>query len=110
MAKDIQEDGKCTVSLVGFDELDEEEIEQAKKILSTHVSKLENKTDNGALKIRLKMHKHNKNFVHELEADFFVSGGKNFSANASDKNLYKALASTMSKLISEVEHNSRKEK
>ena len=110
MEKDIQEDGKCSVSLLGFDELDEEEIEQAKKIVLTHVQKLEYKTKNAALKVKLKMHKHNMEFIHELEADFFVSGGKNFSASASDKNLYKALASTMTKLISEVNHDFRKEK
>jgi len=104
------DDAKCTTSLVGFDKLDEEEIELVKKELASHMQKLENRASNASLKIRLKMHKHEKSYIHELEADLFIPGIKNFSSKISDKNLYKALASIMSKLISEVDHYIRKEK
>jgi ribosome-associated translation inhibitor RaiA len=95
------------VSLVGFDKLSEEELETVKQIMSSHIGKLENRTDYTELRIRLKIHQHEKSFIHELEADLFIPG-RQLGVKISHKNLYKALALTMSKLISEIDHYLKK--
>lgn len=95
------------ISLVGFDKLSEQELATIKQIMPGYISKLENKMDYLELRIRLKMHQHEKSFMHELDADLFIPG-RQLSAKTSHKNLYKALALTMSKLISGIDHHLKK--
>ena len=100
--------GGKNVSLVGFDGLDKAELEEVRKIMATEIRKIEERTSYDQLKIRLKTHVHGKSFRHELDAELFLNKGKCLDAVANDKNLYKAITTITSKLISEVEHLERK--
>lgn len=95
------------VSMVGFGKLAEIELETIKQIMPVYIKKLESRTDYTELKIRLKMHQHAKSFIHELDADLFMPGS-HLGAKITHKNLYKALALAMSKLLAEVEHHLKK--
>ena len=99
--------GGKNISLVGFGCLARTELAIVKQIMPVYINKLENRTDYTELKIRLKPHQKNKSFMHELEADLFIPG-KTLSAKASHKNLNRALALIMSRLLSELRHLEKK--
>ncbi len=97
------------IQLLGFGVLEPSEINIVKGLLQNYVKKIETKTDYNLLKMKLKMHQHNTNFIHELESQLIVHPGKSFVTNVSDKNIYKAIATLMKKLLSEIDHYKRRD-
>lgn len=95
------------VSLVGFGSLDKAELNVIKQIMPVYINKIEERTDYTELRIRLKSHQHIKSFMHELEADLFIPG-TTLSVKANHKNLNRALALVMTKLLSKIEHLKKK--
>jgi len=86
--------------LVGFNKLEESEIKASREIIERYLEKMKKKADCKELKIRLKMKKHSKSFIHEIEAKLYAE--KIFNAKAIDRNLYKAIDSALSKIVSEL--------
>jgi len=98
-----------TIALRGFENLDSLELQKVEEIVSKSLKKITTKEDYGNLTIELKQHKHAKEFTHEVKATIFI-GNKRISSQNSDKNLYKAIKTVLDKLLSELEHKSRKDK
>lgn len=95
------------VCLVGFGSLAKTELDIVKQIMTVYINKLEERTDYTELKIKLKTHQHIKSFIHELKADLYI-GGKQLNTETNHRNLNKALALAMTKLLSEIEHSKKK--
>jgi len=96
------------VSLVGFDKLDKVEKESVIQVMNTYIKKIEERIDYDELKIRLKQHKRNKMFLHEIYAELFINPGNVLSAKFHHKNPYRALSQTMTKLINGIVHQKKK--
>ncbi|MCS7134450.1 MAG: hypothetical protein NZ889_01165 [Candidatus Pacearchaeota archaeon] len=98
------------ISLRGFDDLDEKEIDIIKKIVLNRIKKI--KIPYQFLVINLKKHehkyKHQTRITHELNADLFFSKGKAIAAKSEDTNLYKALEELLEKIIAETKHKFKK--
>jgi len=96
------------VSLIGFGAFDKIEQEAVKKVMSTYIKKIEERTNYNELKIRLKQHQRNKLFIHEINADLIITPGISLNAKFEHKNPYKAIAQVMIKLINEISHQKKK--
>ena len=72
-----------------------------------YLNKIEERTNYIELKVRLRTHQHIKSFIHELNADLFLTGAT-LSSKVTHKNLNRALALIMLKLLSEIEHLKKK--
>lgn len=96
------------VSLIGFKQFDKSEQKVVKKVMSTYIKKIEERTDYEELKIRLKQHQRNKMFIHEIKADLLLTPGVNLNAKFTHKNPYKALAQVMIKIINEITHQKKR--
>ena len=96
------------VSLIGFKQFDKSEQEIVRKVMSTYIKKIEERTDYEELKIRLKQHQRNKMFIHEIKADLLLTPGVNLNAKFTHKNPYKALAQVMIKIINEITHQKKR--
>ncbi len=99
--------GKNT-SLVGFGKLAKVEIAKVKEIMATYLAKIDERTDYNELRITLKQHQHSKSFLHELQTELFIHPGVCFSAKLTHKNLYRALALLMTKILRELDHKKKK--
>jgi len=98
-----------TISLIGFDILDNLEQNKAKEIITKNLKKIDVRGDYSKLVIELKQHKHSQEFVHEVKAVLFI-GDKRISSQTSDKNLYKALQTLFDKTLAEIEHKTKPKK
>jgi hypothetical protein len=96
-----------TMALRGFENLDSLELKKVEEIISKSLNKIALREDYENLVIELKQHKHSKEFIHEIKATIFLKTSR-FSSQNSDKNLYKAIKTVLDKLLSELEHKSRK--
>lgn len=97
------------IQLIGFDELDSAEMNIINSLLQEYVKKIDNKTDYELLRIKLKIHKKATTFMHELEAELFIHPGMSLGATMTHKNLYRAVAVILKKLISEADHLKKKD-
>jgi len=96
------------IDLVGFEVLDAEEIDIVKRIVANYIRKMSNLGDYKEMRLALRQHEHGKTFKHEIDAFAIFSEGK-FNAEVTDWNLYAALSSVCEKIMSELEHLSKKE-
>ena len=96
------------ISLVGFGSLDKTEIDSVNKVIAARIKRINNKIDYELLRIRLKIHKRNKTFMHELRAELLIRPGQNVSAAVQHKNLYRAVDDVIKHLASEIEHKIKK--
>ena len=96
------------VSLVGFDKLDKIEKDTIMQVMNTYIKKIEERIDYDELKIRLKQHRRNKLFLHEINAELFINSGNVLSAKFTHKNPYKALSQVMIKIINGIVHQKKK--
>lgn len=96
------------VQLIGFDVLEPAEISIIRDLLLHYIKKIENKTNYELFKLKLKMHQHNKTFMHELKAELFIHPGMVLGSTLINKNLYKGTSTIMKKLLSEIEHLKKK--
>lgn len=94
------------LALIGFDKLEHVELKTIKEVMAGYIRRLE-RVSYQELKVRLKLHQHAKSFIHELEAELYMHG-TTLNAKMMHKNLYKALALTMKKLLKEIEHLEKK--
>lgn len=92
------------IQLLGFGVLEPSEINIVQELLQNYLKKIDNKIEYDLLKLKLKMHQHSKTFIHELETELFLRPGTSLGTEVSHKNLYKAIATSMKKLLSEIEH------
>jgi ribosome-associated translation inhibitor RaiA len=99
-------DGK-NIKLMGFEELKQDEIESIQRIIAPYIEKINLIQEYQLLKISLKKHPKSKITMNELRASMQVKG-KIFGVETDNKNLYKAMATLMEKLISEINHFSKK--
>lgn len=92
------------IQLVNFKKLDEIEIQKIQTLLAHKVKKLR---DFSLLKLNLRIHKHQTEFIHEIKGELLSDHEKNLGAVASDKNVYKALNDVMTKLGNEIQHSKK---
>lgn len=98
------------VRLIGFDSLDDGEINIVKKIVSHYLNRIENIIkDYDELKLGLKIHNRKNLFIHEIKAEIFA-GGKILVASSENKNLFSALADCFDALLIEIDKNFKKKK
>lgn len=100
------------IALINF-KLESAELKVVKKIVGDYVRKIQEKFNYQELKLRLKKKQHGKAFLYEIDAELYLlESGKTSRAvtNVSDYNLFSCVAETMKKLISEAEHEVKKEK
>ncbi len=98
-----------TISLIGFDALDDLEQNKVKEIITKNLRKISVRGNYTKLRIELKQHKHAKEFVHELKSVLFITD-KRISSGSSDKNLYRALQILFDKTLAEIEHKTKPKK
>jgi hypothetical protein len=98
-----------TISLIGFDILDNLEQDKVKEIVTKNLKKINIRGDYSKLRIELKQHQHTKEIIHELKLALFM-GNKRIGSQASDKNLYRALQTIFDKTLSELEHKDKPKK
>ncbi|MEM4152983.1 MAG: hypothetical protein QXK80_02630 [Candidatus Pacearchaeota archaeon] len=96
------------IQLIGFDALEPTEISIIQDLLLHYIKKIENKTNYELFKLKLKMHQHNKTFIHELKAELFIHPGMVLGSALTHKNLYKGISDIMKKILSEIEHHLKK--
>ena len=92
------------IQIIGLDDLDSSEIAVIKEIISKYMKKISNKMEYTLLKISFKQHQRIKYFIHEVKAELFTAQHNKLSAMHTDKNIYKATASIMEKILAEIEH------
>lgn len=97
------------IQLLGFGVLEPSEINIVTGLLQNYVKKIENRIDYDLLRLKLKMHQHSKTFMHELEAELFLHPGASFGTEVSHKNLYKAIATSMKKMLAEIDHYKKRD-
>lgn len=104
---------KSKISLLGFKNLDDSEIQRCQDLVAKKLERLERELQYDLLKLQLKQHshehKHGVYFVHEILGDLYFGSG-HIHASYSGKNLYLALARVLEKLDMEVQHHLRKNK
>lgn len=99
-----------SVRLIGFDFLDEGEIDIVKRITAHYLNKIENMVrDYDEIKINLKIHNRHNLFIHEIRAEIFT-GGKILTAVSENKNLFSALSDCFEALLVEINKNFKKKK
>ncbi len=92
------------IQLVNFKKLDEVEIQKIQTILSHRVKKLGGFS---LLKLNLKIHKHQTEFIHEIAGELISNNEKVIGAVASNKNVYKAFDDVINKIINEIQHTQK---
>jgi len=96
------------VALVGFEVLDASEQDIAKRIVENYIRKMAIMGDYREMRLSLRQHKHGKTFKHEIDALVTFGEGR-FDAEATEWNLYAALAQVCDKIMNELEHSVKKE-
>ena len=106
------------ISLINFEVLEPAELVVVKKIVGTYVKKLAENTSYNGLKLRLKQTEHGKSFLHEIEAQAFITDSQSkeeggniiLSASSTGRNLFSALSEVLEKINSEAIHKTRSTK
>ncbi|MFH1823589.1 MAG: hypothetical protein ABH817_02650 [archaeon] len=91
-----------SISLQGFKDFDPTEIDRIQSIVEKSLVKVQNKIDYNSLKITLKQHRKQTEFIHELTAEIFRNKGKSIYASMTHKNPFLAMTRLMDKIITEV--------
>ena len=100
------------IALVGFEILEPAELTVVKKIVGNYVRKMGNCGDYQEMRLTLQQHPHGKTFKHEIKGlAVFKEESKEgrYHSDATEWNLYNALAQVCDKIIQEVVHSKRKE-
>lgn len=98
-----------TISLIGFDVLDDAEQDKIRVIVAKNLRKIDMREDYSKLLIELKQHKHAKEYLHEIKSVLFGKN-KRIISQTSDKNLYRAVQIIFDKMLAEIEHNEKNKK
>ena len=98
------------IELVGFKQVSLADVVVVKKLVGHYTRKIQEHSQNfEKIQIFLKdIHKVDNNAKHEIHVKV-LDGGKAFSSEVVDKNLFTALDSAFKKILAEVSHNSNKE-
>lgn len=97
------------ISLLGFDSLEPVELIVVKKIVGNYVRKLSARASYDSLRLELKQHRKGKSFMHEINAQLLVNGGR-FGASVTEWNLYACLTKLLEKVLAEAMHKKRSAK
>jgi len=96
------------VALVGFEVLDPSERDIVQKMVENYVKKMNINGNFKEIRLSLRQHKHGKTFKHEIDALAIFSQGR-FEAESTEWNLYIALSQVCDRILSEIDHNVKKE-
>lgn len=91
------------IQLIGFDKLDLSEINSINEIISKYIKKINSKIEYDLLRLTLKQHQKIKYFIHEINAELFITSKKKVASKYDDKNIYRAVSFVLDKLLSEIE-------
>ncbi len=89
------------IALVGFEILDETELNSIKKIVGGYIKKLCEHGQYKEMKLTLHQHPHGKSFKHEVQGIAFINN-KRFAADTTERNLFSAVSQVCDKILTEV--------
>lgn len=95
---------KVTVS--GFD-LEPVEKNLVNIVIDHYENKIKNHIGYDEIKLRLRKSEHGKAFLHQISGTIILNSKEMLNAEASNYNMFHALAEVFDKLLSEAEHKTR---